>query len=305
VSASLCVAGGTGGRVLTSTDPASAASWTVATTGVSPTSIACPSSTLCVAAGDTGTGLEVSTTPTGGASAWTAIAADTLNPIGGNDFGELSCPSVSLCIVPDYTISDGGDLEVTYVLSSRNPAGGTAAWKLPTMGEIDGGINGGRGPGDGRVTAVSCPSVSLCVGVDDGGRVLRSTDPARPISWSRADVDGAIPLTGVDCPTVSLCVAIDAHGDVVSSTNAFRTRANFVKLDPPGTVLTAVSCASASFCVAVDGARHAFVSTHPAGGPRAWERQSGVDGGLTALSCPTRSLCVAVDDAGNAIVGTP
>jgi hypothetical protein len=85
------------------------------------------------------------------------------------------------------------------------------------------------------ITAISCPSVSLCVAVDSGQNVVTSTDPAGGSgTWTVTHVDTAVGpecgkygpgqdctlgMDGVSCPSVFLCVAVDAVGNAVTSTN--------------------------------------------------------------------------------------
>src|SRR5579862_4299956 len=55
------------------------------------------------------------------------------------------------------------------------------------------------------LTAVSCPSASLCVAVDDSGNVVTSTNPAGGAhAWTVAHVDGSQILNGISCPTTTL-----------------------------------------------------------------------------------------------------
>lgn len=295
-----CVAGGTGGRLLSTSTPAGG-TWSAATIGVSPTTIDCPTVALCVAAGTDGN-VAASTNPGAGATAWTDAGTGALGPDGSEGVGRLSCPSVSLCIVPDYQVQSESDLEITGVLSSTAPAGGTAAWTL-TDGWIDGGVNGGPKPGDGAVTAVSCASASICVGVDDGGRVLTSTTPTNARTWKRRHIDGTTAFTGISCPAVTFCAAVDSAGNVATSTSPLGGTWKLSRIDPRAG-LGAISCPSTAMCVAIDGAGDAFVSTHPGAGASAWTRTSGIDGGLTALSCPTTSFCVAVDSDGGAVTAS-
>jgi WD40-like Beta Propeller Repeat len=84
--------------LLSSSDPsADAGAWTAATVAtlpeMGPFTVACPSASLCVAAGPSG--IYTSTDPTGGASAW-RVALST-----GLDLATqaVSCPSTTLCVV--------------------------------------------------------------------------------------------------------------------------------------------------------------------------------------------------------------
>jgi hypothetical protein len=79
-SSSLCVTAD-GNSISYSADPASS-DWTtynVNETAVYLTSIACPTTTFCVAAGSSEGEVLVSTDPTGGASTWTPVLADPIN----------------------------------------------------------------------------------------------------------------------------------------------------------------------------------------------------------------------------------
>jgi hypothetical protein len=303
VGTALCVAGGSGGRMLASTTPASGP-WTSTTIDLWPTTIACPSATLCVATGDEGNkafDMAVSTAPSTGVWSVLDTAVNETEP---RHHGLMSCPSVSLCIAPAWQVEDDSDFEGTRLDTSTNPAGGAAAWTA-SEGDIDGGTNGGPRPGDGDVSQISCASVTFCAAADDGGRVITSTTtPADPSTWTKHSVDGKNVLTGIACPGTNLCAAIDEAGNVVTSTSPATGTWKVAKVDKSG-ALVAISCASTSFCAAVDRVGHSFTSTNPNGGSTAWKETSGIDPGLTAISCPTGSFCIAVDDAGNAITGTP
>jgi hypothetical protein len=194
-SVSLCVATDVG-DILTSTDPTGGpGDWAKTPIGQSTIAygMSCPSVSLCVATATQGDILS-STNPTGGASAWATTPIDQ-----GND-GVISCPSVSLCVAaaPEGTI-----------LTSTDPTGGASAW---TATPIDQEHNE-------YVSAISCPSVTLCVATD-GGTILTSTDPAGGVGvWSKASVDQGSAITSISCPSISLCVAGDQNGDILTSTD--------------------------------------------------------------------------------------
>lgn len=182
------------------------------------------------------------------------------------------------------------------------------------------------------LSAVFCPTASLCVAVDRNGRVLVSADPADGArSWSAPqDIDGKLTLSAVSCPTVSLCVATDANGDLLASTDPAARPATWSIShvdDSPrvpdtdgqtGPLLRAVACPAVSLCVAVDTAGNAVVSTDPAGGASAWSlvhadtnlspacarAHTSCQAPLVGLACPSSSLCVAVDLPGNILEST-
>ena len=106
----------------------------------------------------------MSSRPTGGAGAWSRASIDSPQQLTG-----ISCPSISFCVAVDL----GQD-----VITSLNPTGGAGAW---TAARADTGNGSARNLHARRITpadlaAVSCPSSSLCVAVDDGN-VMTSSDP--------------------------------------------------------------------------------------------------------------------------------
>jgi hypothetical protein len=325
----LCVAVGSAGDVVTSTDPTGgAADWTV-TDGDGSNSLdgaSCPSSGLCVAVDNAGN-VVTSTNPTGGASAWTATHVDGTDSLRG-----VSCPSSGLCVAVD----NAGDVAI-----STNPTGGAAAW---TVTDVD---------GTNALSAVSCPASTLCVAVDGAGNTVTSTNPTGGASaWKVTDVDGSKALLGVSCfptgpfsviycvasdnqgdvvtsgtPTGStwtvthvdtfydlrgvsclrgLCVAVDNGGEVVTSTNPTATPPTWTLTDEDGTNwLYGVSCPSSGLCVAVDGSGNVVISTNPAAATPSWTL-SHIGGSywLDGVSCPSSGLCVAVDSEGDVVTST-
>jgi hypothetical protein len=235
LSASFCVVVD-GGDVVTSTDPTGgSAAWTVATIGaeyVGFNGIACASTTLCVAGNAFG-GLMASTNPTGGASEWHSVFTATEV----DDYSSISCPSTSFCIT--------GDLFSGFVTSTA-PA--TKAWTA--TGQLEGGT-----------AAVSCPSVSLCVGVGLG-RVAISTNPTGGTSaWHTSLVDfGA--MTSVSCPSTSQCDAVDDSGNVVEMAPSEPEGVGSSARSIDGTTsLTGVSCPSEDLCLAVDSKGNVLMGT--------------------------------------------
>lgn len=158
-----------------------------------------------------------------------------------------------------------------------------------------------------KLLSVSCPSVSLCVAVDQAGQVVTSTDPAGgSSSWSAALIDrlGVVEgfgseVASVSCPSVSLCVAVNGNDDVLTSTDpaggpkAWRV----VHLDESGPrEFNGISCPSVSLCVVVGGEK-VIDSSNPTGGASAWTTVHLPRApGLKDVSCPSQSLCVAVGD---------
>jgi len=158
-----------------------------------------------------------------------------------------------------------------------------------------------------HITAVSCPSVSLCVAVDSAstGNVTYTTTPASG-GWSGPlTLDTGHQLTGVSCPSTTLCFAVDNHGSLFASA-APATSSTWT----PGTIdttikLEGISCPSPALCVAVDDNGAVVSSTTPGAPSPPWALEP-IDSPhhLTGVSCPTISFCAAVDDVGQVLVTT-
>src|SRR5581483_6109801 len=90
------------------------------------------------------------------------------------------------------------------VLTTTNPSGGDGAWAIAP---IDGQLTDPRSLGE-LVTAISCPSASLCVAVDNIGNVITSTNPTGGASaWTVTSVDSPNALLAVSCPaSTTFCV---------------------------------------------------------------------------------------------------
>ncbi len=150
------------------------------------------------------------------------------------------------------------------------------------------------------LSAVSCPSESLCVAVDRAGQALSTTSPGGG-GWTPQTVDGGAELSAVSCPNGSLCMAVDESGRALATLNPgpFAAWGAPQAIDS-GSRLRSVSC-TATMCVAVDDAGRAFTTTSP--GPGAAWAAAVIDPGnsLRAVSCTGASSCVAVDDAGNVL----
>jgi hypothetical protein len=149
-TSSMCVAVTFGGSIASSTNPTGGtAAWShFAASGRTLFAVSCPSPALCVVVGQSSDVLS-STNPTGGPSAW--IATSNVDP--GEWLFHASCASASFCAV-----TDGSGNFVT----STDPTGGAQMWSIshPNV-PIE-----GEGSGVGNIT---CPSVSLCVGVSQIG----------------------------------------------------------------------------------------------------------------------------------------
>ncbi|MDA8275086.1 MAG: hypothetical protein M0029_06860, partial [Actinomycetota bacterium] len=126
----------------------------------------------------------------------------------------MALVSVALVVVAVATPSDGTGRRAA-VGGRQAAAAAPLRWSAPL--EVDAGPP--FGPAN-HLTALACPTTSLCVAGDAGGRVLVTTDPTGGApSWRAVPVDPGGSLTALACPTTSLCVAGDAGGRVLVTTD--------------------------------------------------------------------------------------
>jgi hypothetical protein len=104
---------------------------------------------------------------------------------------------------------------------------------------------------------IACPSSTLCVAVDDDGRVVTSTNPTGgPAEWSAASIGEPFPgsTLGVACTSVSLCMVV-GMGGLVYSTNPTAGASAWTKTDALAgyTGFFMITCANPTLCLASDG----------------------------------------------------
>jgi hypothetical protein len=220
-------------------------------------------------------GVYVTTDPT--AAHWTLAVA----PSAAYGFGQVSCPTVSLCAV---AVGSG-------VIVSASPAGGSSAWSYIRIGPLG--------------QAISCPSPELCVAGGSGnetvgGWIETSTDPLIPASWHGgptphplfAQHSGQYGVTGISCPTTAFCIAAVEGGEPLVST------------DPAGGVGTWTEATSgAAYGTANPGvAACTTVGQCSVTGVGSFGTSSGAPGPgivgypLPGVSCVSSSFCVTVTD---------
>ena len=287
-SPQLCVAVDTDGQSAVTTAPAAGLPWRrIPINRASNFEVlACPSASLCVAS-DEGK-VFASTEPTI-AGSW--VRQYTARGV--SDVLSVACPSPALCF-----IGGGSGSGRDEILASTDPAGGPSAWHVVYLGESDVALG---------VGGLSCPSVSLCVGVDDAGRVLTSVDPTGgQAAWTavpaRRGIDG---LDAVACPPVFACFAVDDGGALLASA-APLSRALWGVVPIRGEFdLWGISCGGADLCATddIDGA--IYVSRTPTASTPNWtvQRMSDIND-IGGVVCPSSVLCFAFDDVGNVLMGS-
>ncbi len=242
------------------------------------------------------------------ANAWTSSTIDAKATLTAIDCRATAAGSVC----------DAGD-DAGNVLVSTNPA--AAAWSAPTRAA---GLQGGA------FAEISCPSISLCLGVGQGGEIASSAAPELPTSWGAGfpiyaapgDADGLVLFTptALACASVNLCVTFGtacrtASPEALTRSSSPRPshragRATGPQSDPyNGVALNAISCPSSGFCLAGESSGDVLATTDPASSdPAAWsvdavdpDASALSDGtpGIQALSCASSSFCAAADGIGH------
>jgi hypothetical protein len=206
----------------------------------------------------------------------------------------------------------GGSLAVVCALLALLPACASAAISDPLSWSQPAQIAGG--PPFTYVNdlqAVSCPSTSLCVGVDNGGGAVATANPtAGTPAWGpHQGIDAGRTLNSISCVAgTTTCAAVDQSGYVVVTSDAGSGNPTWSRPDPidSGHGLNSISCASTSLCAATDNAGNAFTSTDPFASSPTWHEQTDVDPGnnLESVSCPATATayCVAVTSGGYAVI---
>ncbi len=152
-----------------------------------------------------------------------------------------------------------------------------------------------------NLQAVSCPSTSFCVAVDNGGNAYTfngsAWSPANPINTANAQFGGGA-FYAVSCPSSSFCAAVDGFEDVLLFNGSSWSAPQ--RLETGASLRPGVSCASSSFCVAVDGGGNAFVygAATPAPQPLAAPVI-----GKTANATPVSGVVLVKPPGGKAIDG--
>jgi hypothetical protein len=239
--------------------------------GATPSALACPSESLCVAVDRGGNALGTSD-PLASTPTWSTAAIDP-----GQQLNAVSCAAAGPCVAVDGR-------GYAFV----NPQPGVSGWSATP-------IDGGR-----ALTGIACPTASLCVAVDEAGNALASTTPGAG-GWTISSIDPAHHLRAVSCSSQSQCVAVDDAGNVLSSASPAGGASAWHRQQVDFGALTSMSCSAAGTCVAVDGSGDALVSGNASAAAATWQLTP-IDGEpLSGVSCASSGVCVAVDGGGRAL----
>jgi hypothetical protein len=281
-SAGFCAAIDDAGNALVSDAPAGgAAAWesTQAQAEGGLSEISCASASLCAIAYNArfgASGLLVSTDPLTGAGSWADAGLDLGGGWGDEALG-VSCPSNDFC---GFAYAGG-------ILVSSDPAGGSSAWHLTQTPSRYSYVEG---------LGITCSSADFCLaqlailsGSSYGPpvpKLLISSQPASPGSWTEQDIDWEWPVghSGL-CNDVSACAT--GYGGWRSG-------------------IAGIDCTGPTFCATVAADGSVSTSTDPAGGSEAWDAALTGRAGpsLTSVSCPSASFCAATGTQGRLYTST-
>lgn len=180
------------------------------------------------------------------------------------------------------------------------------SWSAPAL--ID------SAPSGEVFSALSCPSVTLCVAPDGNGGVATTTDPAGSAAWTVTrlaayrTLTSAPSIVSLSCPSVTLCVGSDYGGDIYSTTDPTGGEGAWrqVSLPTDGTG-PSISCPTISLCVLVfSDLGVVYTSSDPTGGSRSWVRSSvpGSNSSESGVACSSATFCAVAGGNGRVFTST-
>jgi len=273
-----------------------------ASTGCDPEALSCPTTTFCMAVGETQSQNEDWASTYNG-TAWSNNA--TFPAIGTyNRMAGVSCPSITVCEAVGFEYNGS-----TYETMAFGWNGSTWTQQTTTNPSANGNM----------LQSISCPTTTYCVAVGYQLNAGLAQGYSLAEQWSggvwstMTTVNGALTtyaLYSVSCTATTFCMAT---GNTASSTGYYQTLAekwssgawSMVTTTNPTTnydYLNGVSCASTTFCVGI-GTYQGASGPLPLGEVYAgasFATSSPPDPGGTnqenqwdAISCPSTSFCMA------------
>ena|SRR5579862_5880492 len=284
-------------------------------------SIACTSSSSCVAVGTDGN--DEPLVLVGNPASWTVAEARSISL--GSSFGNSGLLYSVDCSSSTHCVAVGQDGHGQTLVLAGNPA----TWGVAQAHEIALGTSFGS---HGGLLSVTCTSATSCVGVGSDWNSQPLVLAGDPATWSVAqaqeitlgssfgafgDTGIASSLASVTCTSSTSCVAVgtDANGLPLvlvgnpatwsaSQAQEINLGSSFGFPNYFGEALASVTCTSSTSCVAVgqDGNPEPF---ELAGNPATWgvaqAHEIAVGGDLSSIACTSTTSCVAVgQDENNA-----
>lgn len=273
---------GTTSQVFSSAD--GGASWTSVFTGSDFLgSISCPTTTNCLAVGETINSTPTVVSTSNGGASWQTRSPSLTLPYA--DLTDASCATAASCTVVGFGWPSTAGTNQQPVVAST--ADGGSSWQqgtLPTTSLFP--------------TAVACPSTSTCIAASAakaGEDAIITNDGGTSCSAALLS-SGDAPLSELSCPTATTCLA--AGGTAVATSGDGGVAWSATSVVPGLATISGIACASATACVAVGpslGAATAVSIEHTTDGGTSWASATLPSGtlGLGAVSCPTSSVCYA------------
>ncbi|HEX6753991.1 MAG TPA: hypothetical protein VF093_10455 [Solirubrobacterales bacterium] len=245
VSPTFCVGVGADGKVVISTDPAAGEWTTTVLSGIGEIDAVDCTAGLCAAIDANGE-IITSTDPTGGPSAWTVANIKGSSSL---SLSAIDCASAELCLaVGSQFNSLGGGFSVkqNVAVSATDPSGGVGSWTKAFLSF------------NSDMRAISCPSTSFCLIVDQWGEAWSTSNPTGgETAWSKSLIDDEEHLSDLSCPVSTFCAAIDETNRALTSAAPSGNREAWgVSSIPAG--LLRISCPSTELCVAAGQAQIAI-----------------------------------------------
>jgi RHS repeat-associated protein len=151
----------------------------------------------------------------------------------------------------------------------------------------------------GTLRGISCPSATLCVGVNTKDGVF-AKDPTAQTAWAYQAVGTVSNFSGISCITTGECVATAGDGKIVSGSSSDLTGTWSEHTVDTGRQLTAVSCPDGTLCVATDATGNVVTAKYPTSSR--WKvKAADPSGHLVGISCTQGGHCVAIDTSGNVV----
>jgi hypothetical protein len=220
------------------------------------TSVSCPSTTFCMAVGNTAQTLfSTSREPlaeTWNGSSWQMVPLPDPGTNSGNELVSVSCASKDFCVAIGSAVQKSGLSETSEQLVETWSAG---SWQI-----APGTLTATASP----QLAVSCPTTTFCLAVGGSNNGKPDTLALSGTTWTTASQLGLISgLAAVSCTSATWCLAVGSTGTGSPQPVAASWTGSSWKLLSPkkphpaggdGNPLTGVSCTAARTCVAVGDA---------------------------------------------------
>jgi hypothetical protein len=258
--------------------------------------VSCPSQQECIAIDESGRVFSTNHPLSKNPAAWKIARIETTDALSG-----IACPSTKLCVAVD----ENGD-----VIWSHDPNGAkNIDWSTPAR------VDNARLPGGSYagLAAIACPTVNLCVAVDnstDGG-ILTTTDPTGPASdWHRVSVGNKTTFDTVNCHSATECVV--GGSAMYFSVNPTSSSSWKKSTAPNSGFIESLACPSSKLCVGAgynSTNQGIILATNKptTASQTAYHRTNiipdppkGTEGMLDTVSCANTGFCIALDSTDNA-----